>query len=48
MGKIGFRLVIGKPKARLAFAAPTRVRPGKKASGRRARTRKSCPVNGLG
>jgi len=33
MGKIGFRLVIAKPKARLSFAAPTRVRPGKKGVG---------------
>lgn len=48
MGKGGFRLVIEKPKTRLAFAQPTRVRPGKKIPKRQSRTRKSCPLNGLG
>jgi len=48
MGKIGFRLVIAKPKARLSFAAPTRVRPGKKASGRRAKNTQVMPGEWFG
>ncbi len=47
MGKCGFKLVIEKPKARLTFAAATRVRPSKKVAKRHSRTRKYSPVHGL-
>jgi hypothetical protein len=47
MGRAGFRLVIEKPKVRLTFAPPTRVKPGKKQDGRRCRTRKSSPLRDL-
>jgi len=44
MTKEGFRLVIKKPKARLVFAAATRVKPAKKQGGRRFKTPKSNPI----
>lgn len=47
MARAGFRLVIEKPKVRLAFAAPTRVKPARKLDGRRCRTRKSIPLQDL-